>query len=239
MSLLSTLQTQKRPVTIIREHGNLTARGLVSEALLQVRDRLSAIFREKRMARFERLFPEASYDEVIDLGGTFGFWEGTTRHVTIVNPAVSASIQGTITSVQGDGRQVSFPDQFFALAFSNSAIEHLECRADMRKFAHEMQRVGRAVYCQTPNRWFPFDVHYFCMFLHWWPALLRNYYVARYLTGWGWTFRPDRVAVREWADHVNLLGREEFRALFPDCSIEEEKFLGMTKSFIAVRGQEL
>lgn len=61
-----------------------------------------------------------------------------------------------------------------------------------------MSRVGQSLYCQTPNRWFFFDVHYFVLFLHWWPRLLRNYYVARYLTGWGWAFRPDRQAVQEW-----------------------------------------
>jgi hypothetical protein len=71
-------------------------------------------------------------------------------------------------------------------------------RQDMQEFAQEMSRVGQSLYCQTPNRWFFFDVHYFVLFLHWWPRLLRNYYVARYLTGWGWAFRPDRQAVQEW-----------------------------------------
>jgi hypothetical protein len=211
----------------------------VAELVVQIRDRLSVMFRRKRMAAFERRFPSEIYSDIIDIGGTFGFWEGSLRRVTIVNPAVPSATDQNVTSVQGDGRQVPFPDRSFRLAFSNSVIEHLPCREDMQIFAREMSRVGIELYCQTPNRWFPFDAHYLCFFLHWWPKLLRNYYVARYFTGWGWAFKPDRASVKDWADHVNLLDEREFRLLFPDCSIEKEKFLGMTKSFVAVCSADL
>jgi hypothetical protein len=227
--------TAKRQVTIIREHGDLRTRGFIANRLVEIRDRFGARFRTKRMAEFERRFPSEAYEEIIDIGGTFGFWEGSARKVTLVNPAVPASSQGTITSVSGDGTQVPFPDRSFSLAFSNSAIEHVPCRDDMRKFAEEMRRVGDGLYCQTPNRWFPFDVHYLCFLWHWWPGLLRNYYIVRYLTGFGWAFKPDRKAVQAWADHVHLLGKKDFQSLFPDCRIEHERFMGMTKSFIAVR----
>jgi hypothetical protein len=39
------------------------------------------------------------------------------------------------------------------------------------------------------------------------------------------------------ANHVHLLSEKEFRALFPDCAILRERFLGITKSFVAIRGQ--
>ncbi len=229
--------TGKRRVAVIREHGNLTARGFIANRLVEIRDSLGARFRQRRMAEFERRFPVGTYSEIIDIGGTFSFWEGTTRKVTLVNPAVAVSQQGTVSSVQGDGRQLPFPDQSFGLAFSNSAIEHMSCREDMRKFADEMRRVGAEVYCQTPNRWFPFDVHYLSFFWHWWPGLLRNYFITRYLTGFGWAFKPDPKAVVEWADHVHLLGKKELQAMFPDCCIERERFLWMTKSFVAIRSR--
>lgn len=194
--------------------------------LVEIRHHLGAIFRRKRMVEFEQQFPSASYNEVIDIGGTFSFWEGTTRKVTLVNPALPASSEGTITSVPGDGRQLTYADNSFRLAFSNSAIEHMPCRDDMRKFAEEMRRVGVELYCQTPNRWFPFDVHYLAFFLHWWPRLLRNYYVVRYLTGFGWTFRPDRSVVQDWADHVHLVGKKEFQLLFPDCRLSTKDSSG-------------
>ena len=225
----------KRRLVMPRQHGEMTAHGWIAEVLLQVPARLSPWFRKKRMAQFELRFSADAYPEIIDVGGTFEFWEGTPRRVTIVNPWVPAERRGSVTSIEADGRQVPFPDGRFAMAFSNSVIEHMSCREDMAKFAQEVRRVGREVYCQTPNRWFPFDVHYLAFFWHWWPKTLRNYFVVRYLTGWGWVFRPDREAVLDWAQHVNLVGKKEFQALFPDCAIEEEKFLGMTKSFIAIR----
>jgi hypothetical protein len=225
----------KPRVRITREHAGLTARGLIAELILQIVTRVALRFRRKRLAEFERRFPPTGYNGVIDVGGTFQFWEGTTRNVTIVNPAVPTSTVGTVTSLEGDGKHLPFPDKSFRLAFSNSVIEHMKSGEEQRQFARELSRVGVALYCQTPNRWFPVDVHYVCVFLHWWPKLLRNYYVARYLTGWGWTFKPDRKAVQEWAHVVNLLTEEEFTSMFPDCTIVREKFLGMTKSFIAVR----
>ena len=139
-----------------------------------------------------------------------------------------------VVSVKGDGRDLSYPDKSFPLAFSNSAIEHIS-REDQNKFASELSRIGVAVYCQTPNRWFPYDPHYIAVFWHWWPRALHSHIIARYLTGWGWVFRPDRAAVEKWANEVNLIGRKQFQVLFPDCAIEEERFLGMTKSFIAIR----
>jgi hypothetical protein len=123
----------------------------------------------------------------------------------------------------------------FDLAFSNSTIEHVGTRDDQTRFAVELRRVGRAVYCQTPNRWFPFEVHYCCLFVHWFPRLLRNYFVVRYLTGWGWLVRPDRQRVATYADMVTLLSYRDLQALFPDCQIERERVLGLTKSLMAVR----
>ncbi len=196
---------------------------------------LGNLFRKRRLARFESAFPTGSYSELIDVGGTFDFWKATRRNVTIVNPNVPACTEGTVTNVSGSGTRLPFADKSFPLAFSNSVIEHMHNYDEMKQFASELSRVGIALYCQTPNRWFFYDVHYLVLFLHWWPDLLRNYFVVRYLTGWGWVFKPDREMVEAWAGVVNLLSEREFQALFPDCTIQREKFLWMTKSFIAIR----
>jgi hypothetical protein len=73
------------------------------------------------------------------------------------------------------------------------------------------------------------------LFLHWRPQLLRNYFIARFLTGWGWLVRPDRTEVARYANSVNLVSLSDMRELFPNCRIEKEKFLWMNKSLIAVR----
>jgi hypothetical protein len=79
------------------------------------------------------------------------------------------------------------------------------------------------------------DVHYLALFWNWMPTLLRNYFIVRFLTGWGWLNRPDRELVGQYADSVNLLDARQMEALFPGCTIFREKFLGMTKSLIAVK----
>ena len=88
----------------------------------------------------------------------------------------------TYIPVVGDGRQTSYADYSFDLAFSNSVIEHVGSEEDAARFAAEMQRVGRAFYCQTPNKWFPIEPDLGTLFLHWFPSLLKNYYVLRYFT---------------------------------------------------------
>ncbi|MGA3049480.1 MAG: class I SAM-dependent methyltransferase [Terracidiphilus sp.] len=232
MSKFNKRPKYKNPV--IREHDNLRAHGFLAEVVLRICYKVGGIFRGKRLERFQQLFPISEYPELLDVGGTFSFWAGTSRKVTIVNPLAPPSQEGNVTSVPGDGRDLPFPDKAFGLVFSNSAIEHMS-HEDMRRFAAELSRVGVGLYCQTPNLWFPYDTHYIAFFFHWWPGMLRNYFVARYLTGWGWVYRPDRKAVEDWANAVQLMGEREFRSLFPDCVIEREKFLGMTKSFVAIR----
>jgi hypothetical protein len=90
-------------------------------------------------------------------------------------------------------------------------------------------RCGRAFYVQTPNRWFPVDPHTFFLFLHWLPQRIYRKLIR---------FSP-RILLSgrgELAELENtyLLGRKEMERLFPGSHIIEEKFLGMTKSLIAV-----
>src|ERR1700677_2936169 len=136
---------------VITEHAGLSARGLFAHVFLTLCHRVGWIFRRKRLARFDELFPADTCGAVLDVGGTFSFWEGANRRVTIVNPLVNPASIGNLVSLPGDGRALPFADKSFPLVFSNSAIEHMS-REDMRRFAGELSRVGMGVYCQTPNR---------------------------------------------------------------------------------------
>ncbi len=48
--------------------------------------------------------------------------------------------------------------------------------------------------------------------------------------------RPDRRRVQDYADSVNLVTYKQMQELFPGCTIERERFMGLTKSLIAVSG---
>lgn len=193
----------------------------------------AARFRSRRRRRFLSIFPTETIRSIIDVGGLVEYWEEDIRSVTVLNVMGQSSKHCAV--VVGDGRQTAFSDKSFDLAYSNSVIEHVGKWQDQVALARELQRIGSAVYCQTPNRWFPVEVHYLTLFVHWYPRLLRNYLVARFLTGWGWLVRPTHEQVRKYADSICLLTFRQMRRLFPDCVIEREKFLGMTKSLIAIR----
>jgi len=194
---------------------------------------IASKFRAGRKKRFLAIFPPEEFRSVIDVGGLPAHWKGDDRNITVLNLMPQTS--STCKVVVGDGRHTEYPDQSFDLAYSNSVIEHVGKWQDQVAFASELRRIGKAVYCQTPNRWFPIEVHYFTFFLHWRSKLLRNYFVARFLTGWGLLARPDRKEVQDFAGSIELLSYSAMQTLFPDCEIHRERCLGLTKSLIAIR----
>lgn len=154
--------------------------------------------------------------------------------VTILNVSLQGERDGRFEWVLGDARQLPYPDGAFEIVYSNSVIEHFPTAEDQHRFAAECRRVGRSYYVQTPNRRFPIEPHVFTPFIHWLPLkwqapLLRNF------TIWGWITRPDAAARTRFLTTTRMLKRAEFREMFPDAEIWTERFLGLPKSFIAVR----
>jgi len=136
-------------------------------------------------------------------------------------------------ALRGDARHTEFPDQSFDLAFSNSVIEHVGTWEDQQAFARELRRVGKTVFCQTPARSFFFEPHYFTPFVHWFPFLLKHYWFVRHFTWYGVKWKPAREQVMDFQSHLRLLTHSEMRILFPNCVIRRERFLGMTKAYLA------
>jgi len=195
--------------------------------------RCSALFRRRRFAGFNQHFPTVV--NIVDFGGTPEIWEAIgRRNVVLLNIDEQPSRPGFV-SVKGDARNTDFADQSFDLAFSNSVIEHVGTWEDQQAFAKEICRVGKHVYCQTPARSFFFEPHYFTPFVHWFPFLLRHYWFVRRCTRYGQKWKPSPQQVRDFQAHLRLLPHAEMRRLFPDCQIRKERFLGMTKAFIALR----
>jgi ubiquinone/menaquinone biosynthesis C-methylase UbiE len=172
---------------------------------------------------------------VLDVGGREFNWQlmPFAPPVTILN-LESEQRSGQFEWVIGDARQLPFPDNAFDVVYSNSVIEHLGTAGDQQRFAAECQRVGRSYFVQTPNRNFPIEPHVLTPFIHWLPKnwqrpLVRNF------TVWGWITRPS-VERREWfLNTTRMLTRRELQSLFPDAEIRRERFLGLTKSFVAMK----
>jgi SAM-dependent methyltransferase len=191
-------------------------------------------FRRDRMAAFQRIFPLTSQTRILDVGGTRLNWSliAARPQITLLNLPSSGE-----ATVIGDGRYIPFRDRSFDIVFSNSVIEHISTAEDQRRFADQVRRAGQAYWVQTPDRRFPIEPHLVMPFLHWLPKPARAA-VARRFTFWSLIERPspDRweFYIHHCSQEVRLLNARELQAMFPEARIIRERFLGLSKSLIAV-----
>lgn len=179
-----------------------------------------------------------SSESILDVGGTANFWAESAFNdrVTLLNTEPSrfgAAKQNSIQMI-GDGCALPFPDQSFDIVFSNSTIEHVGTWERQVRFASESRRVGRSIWVQTPAREFFIEPHLIAPFIHWLPRNGQRRLIRRF-TIRGWLDRPDPAAIEHFLDEVRLISFSEMRRLFPDCVILKERFLGLCKSYIAMR----
>ena len=194
-------------------------------------------FRRDRMAEFQRTFTLTASTHILDVGGTALNWSliAAKPKMTLLNLPTDGE-----ADVVGDGRFLPFRDRAFDIVFSNSVIEHISSPEDQQRFADEIRRTGRAYWVQTPDRWFPIEPHLVTPLLHWLPKRLRVA-IARRFTFWSLLERPspDRweFYIRHCAEEVRLLDARELSRMFPEARIIRERFLGLSKSLIAVAGE--
>ena len=194
-------------------------------------------FRPRRARQIARRFPLLSNPEarVLDVGGGAYPWEllNPAARITILNVNRPQSIPDRCKweFVVGDGTRLAYPDGSFDLVFSNSVIEHVGDGEAQRRFATEMLRVGKQIYCQTPNRWFPVEPHLITVFVHWLPHAMQRR-VVRFGSLWGLVVKPTQHEIDDFLATTRLLSRAEVAALFPGCIVRAERVLGLTKSFI-------
>ncbi len=192
------------------------------------------------MRRFAREFGVTSATRVLDVGGAPETWDllDVRPRVTLLNmPRTKEEMARADTWVAGDGRALPFPGGAFDIVFSNSVIEHVGDAASQLRFAAEIARAGRAYWVQTPNRRFPVEQHLLTPLIHWLPRAWQRRIVPR-CTVWAWLTHPapDRRAfyLDHYLNDVRLLDAAQFAAMFPGAHIHRERFLGWTKSLIAV-----
>jgi hypothetical protein len=186
------------------------------------------------MAAFQRAFRLTPETRILDVGGTALNWSliAAKPQITLLNLPTDGE-----SSVIGDGRYLPFRDRSFDIVFSNSVIEHIASAEDQQRFADEIRRTGSTYWVQTPDRRFPVEPHLVTPFLHWMPVRLRGA-IARRFTVWSILERPSRdrweFYIRHCAEEVRLLDARQLQAMFPDARIIHERFLGLSKSLIAV-----
>lgn len=200
-------------------------------------------FRTQRFAMFENWCADMPRPlTILDIGGTTAFWEmhgwagRSDVRITLLNLRAEAQRHANIDSVAGDATHLAgYGDGSFTVAFSNSTIEHLFTLENQRRMAAEVRRVGRAYWVQTPNFWFPIEPHFQCPGWQWLPVSVRIWLIQRRRFGWRGPC-ADRESARRAIEEIRLLTRRGMRELFPDATLRAERFLGMVKSWIAIRG---
>ena len=220
---------------------NVSEAGREKRRLLELFLRLSARFREARMRQFLEWFEVNSDTRILDVGGTPASWAGLPVRPRVIIANLLRSREQAAEGMEwvaADGRCLPFRANSFDIVFSNSVIEHVGEFSQQARMASEIRRVGRRYYVQTPNRAFPIEPHLLTPFVHYLPRRWQRVIVPRF-TVWRMIARPSRDRVEYYLDHylrdVRLLNRSRMQELFPDAAILSERFLGLDKSWIAVK----
>lgn len=186
------------------------AGGLVRKAIGSAALAYSWHARAKRAEMFRRALSPTAHDRILDLGSEDGshiasefdivFCSSVIEHVTVPKDRIHDSVAQA--------------------SFAAEAHEH------QRRFAAEIERVGRRYFVQTPNKWFPIESHTWLPL----PIVLLPRGMQLRVVGWlePWWIKGTGM---DW----HLLTRREMSELFPSAEIVVERSLGLPKSLIAIR----
>lgn len=197
-------------------------------------------FRRKRFRLFRELLNGIPKPvRIIDLGGTVNYWKQMElvnpgeALITILNIENEKDRLPNTTFIQGDVCNPELNLNDFDLIFSNSLIEHVGSEKNRKQMAHLITSSGKPYYVQTPNYWFPFEPHFLFPFFQFLPRFMRIFLVKNFDMGW-FKKTGNTQKAEEIVDSIHLLSAKELRGLFPKAEIKKEKFLILTKSFIAI-----
>ncbi|HBE19766.1 MAG TPA: methyltransferase type 11 [Cyanobacteria bacterium UBA11149] len=207
-------------------------------------DSLATTMRKKRFALFKSLLASIPGSlKILDVGGRPNIWKQSGflsefEHIDIVIMNIE-KIQVTelrMTSIIDDATNMKYvSDLEFDVVFSNSVIEHVGDYQKQQNMANEIKRVGKRYFVQTPNLYFPIEPHFLFPLFQFLPLPVKIWLITHFKLGWRGPVK-DRQKALATVTEIRLLSKKEFVALFPEAKIVEEKFLGLTKSFIAYYG---
>ena len=207
---------------------------------LPLASRLSVLARHRMFTAFMEYFRPGPATSVLDVGVTSdasfaesNYFERMYPHrdrITCVGTEDGSHLETLHPGIRyrrvTQGHPLPFADREFDVVVSNAVVEHTGGPASQRQFVREALRVSRAFFITTPNRWFPVEPHTGLPLLHYMPAPVFRWLIAR-------------TRYRYWADqdHLNILDARAFRALFPhDVQVEVRRvrLAGLASNLIAL-----
>lgn len=197
--------------------------------------------RARRWNWFLKSFPDLDQLSVIDLGGRYETWEGSAvrpKHVHVVNlEPVREDVPDWVQVSYADACALppEIAERRYDLVFSNSVIEHVGGHERRLRFAESVHKLADRHWVQTPYRYFPVEPHWIAPFMQFLPLTMR----ARVCHRWplSHTKVPDRQTALTSVMWTELIDKTQMRYYFPDSTLRGERFLGLTKSLIAVKAK--
>lgn len=203
----------------------------------------STKLRRKRFAIFTSLISTLPRPlKVLDVGGSQLFWKNMSFtgqsgvKIVLLNVSKVVVTIPNFESMIGDGRNMSeFKDKEFDIVFSNSVLEHVGDYEQQHKMAEEVSRVGKRLFLQTPNLFFPIEPHFLFPFFQFLPLHSKVFLTNHFSIGW-YKKAPDKQKAKETVNSIRLLTEKQITNLFPGATIYKEKLFGLTKSFVVLEG---
>jgi ubiquinone/menaquinone biosynthesis C-methylase UbiE len=134
-----------------------------------------------------------------------------------------------ISTIIGDARKMHIDNKSFDIVYSNATIEHVGDFENQIKFVSECCRVSKKyVFIQTPNRFYPIEIHTKLPFIHFLPEKIYRK-VLKFI---GFSFYAD-------INNLNLLSKKKMLYITDKLNIRsfkliEHKFLGFVSNLILI-----
>ena len=202
-------------------------------------------FRQKRFELLkngiEKLIQKDHF-KILDIGGDIQYWKNIGwQHpackihlLNLYESKVPENETQQFSSSVGDGLSLEYKKGEVDLIFSNSVIEHVGSYANQQIFAGEVRRVSDKYIVQTPSIWFPLEPHSLIPLFQFLPHPIRALLIMTFNINYFPKAKTYKAAII--VSHSTLMfTHKRFKQLFPEAEIQVERFLGIPKSYTAIK----
>ena len=202
-------------------------------------------FRQKRFELLkngiEKLIQKDHF-KILDIGGDIQYWKNIGwQHpackihlLNLYESIVPENETHQFSSSVGNGLSLEYKKGEVDLIFSNSVIEHVGSYANQQIFAGEVRRVSDKYIVQTPSIWFPLEPHSLIPLFQFLPHPIRALLIMTFNINYFPKAKTYKAAIK--VSHSTLMfTHKRFKQLFPEAEIQVERFLGIPKSYTAIK----
>ncbi|MCX6290117.1 MAG: hypothetical protein NTW92_10195 [Bacteroidetes bacterium] len=202
-------------------------------------------FRQKRFELLkngiEKLIQKDHF-KILDIGGDIQYWKNIGwQHpackihlLNLYESKVPENETHQFSSSVGNGLSLEYKKGEVDLIFSNSVIEHVGSYANQQIFAGEVGRVSDKYIVQTPSIWFPLEPHSLIPLFQFLPHPIRALLIMTFNINYFPKAKTYKAAII--VSHSTLMfTHKRFKQLFPEAEIQVERFLGIPKSYTAIK----